>query len=166
MRLVRSWPSVVPAYRSYVVDGIERVVIDDYNYGTALRDLDDDVLLLEWDLAMGQEQLQSFARHAAAVPDEVLVAPYLLYPSGTGLPSTVWAHRRNYLQFVDEFEPTCRMFGLGMSYLPRHLLAAFDGERFDDGSFSTWHHEKVGVPVVIDWNVRPVHLNYKGYLEE
>lgn len=160
MRLVRSWPEVIPQGRAHVIDEIQRIVIKDYDYASTLRDLDDDVLLLEWDIAVGQEDLWAFAQRATAASDGVLVAPYRLYPEGTGLLGPVWAHRRNYLEFVDEDEPVCWMFGLGMVYLPRHLLAAFDGDRLDDGLFSEWHYQKVGKPVPICWDVRPVHLNY------
>lgn len=159
MQLLRSWPATIPHGRAHVEDDIPKLVIDGYDYGP-LRTLEQDVLLLEWDIAVGQEDLRAFARRAAARSDDVLVAPYRLYPDGTDLPEPVWAHRRNYLTFVDEDEPDCWMFGFGMVYLPKHLVAAFDGPIFDDGRFSEWHAQKVGKPVPIAWDVRPVHLNY------
>jgi hypothetical protein len=163
MRLLRSWPARIPEGRSYVVDDLPRLVIDGFDYA-ALRTSSDDVLLLEWDIAVGQEDLLRFAQRAAATPDDVLVAPYRLYPEGSGWSEPVWAHRRNYLEWVDEGEPVCVMFGLGMAYLPRKLLAAFAGDRLDDASFSTWHYANVGKAVPIAWDVRPVHLNYTPQL--
>ncbi len=61
-----------------MVDPLERVVIDNHDY-KALAELDSDVLLLEWDIAVGKEDVEAFARRAKATPGDVLVAPYLLY---------------------------------------------------------------------------------------
>jgi hypothetical protein len=160
VKLVRSWPAAVPPQRAHVVDAIEHLTIDGYDY-SPLRQAHDDVLLLEWDIAVSQEDLRAFAEQAQASPEDLLVAPYRLYPEGSGWPVPVWAHRRDYLTFVEEGEPTCVMFGLGMIYLPKRLIDAFDGQVFDDGRFSEWHHSTVGKPVPIAWNVRPVHLNYR-----
>jgi hypothetical protein len=88
MRLLRSWPSRIPEGRSYVVDDIERLVIDNHSYGP-LSAVDDDVLLLEWDIAIGQEDLRHFADHAAKDPDRVLVAPYRIYADTYNLTADV-----------------------------------------------------------------------------
>jgi hypothetical protein len=86
MKLVRSWPANIPEGRSYVVDDIERFVMGadndtQFDY-RRLVDYDDDVVLIEWDIAVGGEQLRTFIDRARAEPDRVRVAPYLLYRGG------------------------------------------------------------------------------------
>jgi hypothetical protein len=175
VRLLRSWPAVVPPGRAHVVDGVERLVMTDYDY-RVLADVDDDVLLLEWDIAVAREDLAVFAARAAAEPDRVLVAPYRLYISGREgereLPAPVWTHRRftspHSMRFVTPADPTCHLFGLGMVYLPRPLvlgfldfLAGMSAERtFDDGTFSQWHYSRVRRDVPVVWDASPVHLHY------
>jgi hypothetical protein len=177
MRLLRSWPSRIPEGRSYVVDDIERLVIDNHSYGP-LSAVDDDVLLLEWDIAIGQEDLRHFADHAAKDPDRVLVAPYRIYADTYNLTADVWAHRRwdgtglgtvtpSGAVTVETGDPTCNLFGLGMVYLPRRVHREFGAvarsSHFGDVSFSMWHFEHVAEEVPICWDVHPVHLNYLSH---
>jgi hypothetical protein len=174
MRLLRSWPDRIPEGRNYVVDDIERLVIERHTY-SSLRGFDDDVLLLEWDIAVGQEDLLRFAERAQATPDRVLVAPYLIYADTYGLPENVWAHRwwggqgagrvtPTGARMIETGTPTCNLFGLGMIYLPRSVLARFpEGyppAHFGDVEMSMWHYQHVAREVPIMWDVRPVHLNY------
>lgn len=172
MKLLRSWPATVPAGRAYVHDSIPRLVMRDYDY-RILGDVDDDVLLIEWDLAVGKEELVEFADRARATPDRVLVAPYRLYhyASDRDRPVPVWAHRRyigtpetGRLVHVTEDQPTAHLWGLGLTYLPRHVirrfLAAWPGD-VSDGSLSGWHHRHIEPEVPITWDIRPVHLHYQ-----
>lgn len=174
MKLLRSWPRHVPEGRSYVVDGIERLILDRYDY-TPLGDVDDDVLLIEWDIAVGEQDLVAMAEAAAERPAEVVVAPYRLYAgnhTSRSLRETVWAHRLwpDY-RHVQTGDPHCNIFGFGLTYLPRKLVrgyldartAAPDGRTwgFSDGSFSGWHYRCVKPDVPIVWDVQPVHLNYR-----
>lgn len=147
-----------------MVDAIPRLVMQDFDY-KVLSLVDDDVLLIEWDLAVSREHLQSFAKKASEQPDRILVAPYLLYnPHGT-----VWAHRRytalGQKRYVVEGEPTCHQFGLGLTYLPRELVRAFLDDYpgpFTDSTFSGWHYRNAPNPEVeIDWSCRPIHLHYE-----
>lgn len=150
-----------------MVDQLDRVVIDNHDY-RALEGLDDDVLLLEWDIAVGKEDLESFARQAKATPAGVLVAPYLLYT-----PEPVWAHRSWPGGLTPEgASPVytgaafCNLFGLGMAYLPRALIQGFCSSgwanHFGDVEFSTWHYHNVKKEVPIAWAIQPVHLNHPG----
>ena len=179
MRLIRSWPVSIPEGRSYVVDDIERVVIDKHDY-KPLSAIDDDLLLLEWDIAVGQEDLRHFAEHAAEDPTRVLVAPYRIYADAYNLSADIWAHRRwngdgvgtvspNGAVPVQTGDPTCNLFGLGMVYLPRRLHRQFAAvawaAHFGDTSFSIWHYEHAAREVPICWDARPVHLNYRSHLE-
>lgn len=168
MRLVRSWPFRIPEGRSHVVDRVERLVIANHDY-RRLAELDDDVLLLEWDIAVGREDLAGFAQRALSTPDQVRVAPYRIYN-----PDAMWAHRTwsgrgpgaAGAQPVAEGAPSCNLFGLGLAYLPRALIDGFIESRwarhFGDCEFSMWHFHHVRRDVPVDWAVRPVHLNYPG----
>lgn len=172
MIVVRSWPEEVPLGRAHVVDDLPRFVMHDYDY-RRLTELGDDVLLIEWDIAVSMEDLTRFAGQARSEPGQVRVAPYRLYAgtgSNTALSRPVWAHRRYFdpairatCAFVDDDEPTCHLFGLGMAYLPHAVLTRFTREfpgHFSDGTFSAWHHANVAAETPISWDVRPVHLHY------
>jgi len=175
LRLLRSWPAVIPDNnRSYVVDSIERLVISNHHYG-ALAAVDDDVLLLEWDMAVGQEELRQFAHHARLDPGRVLVAPYRIYADAYNIPADIWAHRRwdgrgmgtvspDGATPIRDGDPFCNLFGLGMVYLPRDLVQRYVlggfATHFGDKEFSMWHYQYVTKDVPVAWEVRPVHLNY------
>lgn len=189
MRWVRSWPAGdVPPGRAHVVDELPRLVIADYDY-TPLGALDDDVCLIEWDMALSLEDRLAFERSVSIAPAHVLVAPYRLYLLG----QPVWAHRRvfsNYrTRWVMTGETHCELFSFGLIYLPRALVRAFlaapapergrwpdvkpgdyTDSRFTDQTFSTWHlfrsskehyHELLAPRVRIAWHVNPVHLHYQ-----
>lgn len=173
MKLLRSWPSVIPPNRPYVVDGMTRAVMANHDYSSVLRHVDDDVLLLEWDIAVDHEDLVGFARRAAKTPGDVLVAPYrIYYPHLPQIP--IWAHRRwdgrpegmsnpaGAVPVTDDAEQ-CNLFGLGLVYLPRDLIRGFlaipYARHMGDVEFSIWHYRHVRRDVPIDWATRPVHLN-------
>lgn len=170
MRVVRSWPAVVPDGRCYVQDTTERLVMSDYDY-RVLSDVDDDVVLIEWDLAVDRDQFDVFLTRVAAAPDDVLVAPYKLYAPISrriDLEHSIYAHRRytsdeSAMRFVTEDDHTCHLFGFGLVYLPRALVGAYLAEHpdahFDDGAFSGWHYRNVRQDVPIAWETRPVHLH-------
>lgn len=170
VRLIRTWPRVVPDGRlGYVVDDMQRLVVRGYD-ARALVDLDDDVLVLEWDIAASKEDLATFARAAMQTPGRVRVAPYRLYPEvNPGLREAIWAHRREPGNVpVTLADATCHRFGFGMVYLPRQLLAAFADDwlaanplgNLTDETFSGWHYRTQDPEVPITWEVRPVHLHY------
>jgi hypothetical protein len=174
MRLLRSWPARIPEGRNYVTDSIDRLVISNHDY-RPLGGIDDDVLLLEWDIAVDLEQLQAFAERARERTGRVLVAPYRIPADLYHLPAPCWAHRRwdgtgqgtvvpEGARPVETGDATCNLFGLGMCYLPRALVRRFlaDGyaTHFGDKEFSMWHYQRVTRDVPIMWAVRPVHLNY------
>ncbi len=177
MKLIRSWPANIPEGRSYVVDDLDRFIMgadDDPNFDyRRLVELDDDVVLIEWDIAVGGEQLATFMARAKAEPDRVRVAPYLLYRSGghNGAPQVpFYCHRVRQpgtKTWVTPADPICHMFGFGLVYLPHALLKAFaatmrQGDRFDDTTFSRWHMRcSKHRDVPIDWDCHAVHLHYR-----
>ena len=170
MRLIRSWPADPPAGRARVDDSIERLVMDGYDY-RVLGGVADDVLLLEWDIAVGRDELARFAARACSEPGRVRVAPYPIYRSTVGLhdiPEPVWPMRRytegeQSARFVQPTDSHCHLFALGMTYLPGTVVRAFLDDwpgHFSDVSFSGWHYRNVEREVPIDWDCLAVHLNY------
>lgn len=170
MRLVRSWPAVVPEDRPHVVDGIDRFIMDRYDY-RQLGDVGDDVVLIEWDLALDRPDLERFMQRAADNPEQVRVAPYLLYPASTGKREPHYCHKirvGDNRWVTGPEDPVCQMFGFGLVYLPRVLILKFletliRNRRFSDVTFSHWHWRRaprVNRDVPIDWDVRPVHVHY------
>jgi hypothetical protein len=178
MRLIRSWPANIPEGRSYVVDDIERFVMgaagDNYDY-RHLVDYHDDIVLIEWDIAVGGEQLRRFIDRARAEPDRVRVAPYLLYRGGRDGRSPqvpFYCHRirepgmRTWVK--GPADTYCHYFGFGLIYLPQALIERFVGEmsdhgRFGDTEFSRWHaRQPIGEhrKVPIEWDCHAVHLHY------
>lgn len=178
MRWVRSWPADPPPGRAHVVDRLERLVIDDYDY-SALGELGEDVIVIEWDVAIDPYDAAAFeqACTTAGYTTGVLVAPYLLHDDA----GVRWAHRRlvgvGVERWVTLGEEYCDLFGFGLVYLPRWIVESFleapapergrpyyakPGSytdcRFTDQTFSTWHHRKFGgVPIL--WDVHPAHLH-------
>jgi len=157
-----------------VVDSIERLVIDNHDY-RPLASVEDSIVLLEWDVAVAQEDLRTFAAVAREDPGRVLVAPYRIYADTYGLPADIWAHRHwdgtgsgtvtpTGARPVASGDPTCNLFGLGMIWLPRALVRRFVEDayatHFGDKEFSMWHYARVARQVPICWDVRPVHLHY------
>lgn len=179
MRLVRSFPAEIPAGQAYVVDDADRHLNRDYSY-RGLVEFGDDLVHLDWDMAVSREDLQQFARRAARHPEHVLVAPQRVDAGDgrRGLAKPVWNMRvwiggdaRVGLRQAVETDPVAHMYGFGMVYLPAALLKGFEERwraeldagtiRFDDTGFSTWATQQQG-PAEIDWSVRPVHLHYSA----
>lgn len=170
MKVLRSWPFAIPPGRSYVVDTLPRHVMSDYSY-RGLGDYGDDILLIEWDMAVSREDLVRFAELVAERPGEVLVAPYKVYtPTRRLAPlpgGPKWVHRRyvgdkESTRWVTEDDAECDLWGLGLAYLPRAVIEeflAFWPGHFNDTAISGWHFDRYG-PVRIAWDVRPIHLHY------
>jgi len=167
---VRSWPTDPPAGRAHVVDDLPRLNIFRHDLATdpRLYTLQQDILLLEWDVALEPLERRRFEQLVAEAPDQVQVAPYRLYPTSTGLSEPVWAHRagRHGERWISFGEPTCDHFGFGLVYLPWALVLRYleagpinsQTSWFNDSNFSLWHYAQVGRPVPVHWEVRPVHL--------
>jgi hypothetical protein len=149
---------------------MERLVMDGYDYHV-LEQVDDDVLLLEWDIAIGEHELVRFAERARQTPGRVLVAPYPLYRSTISLRDlgrSVYPFRLygDYsMRWCTPDDPACHTFGFGVIYLPRILVKQYLADNwpalFNDMTFSQWHYlnaEHREVPIA--WDCPAVHLNY------
>jgi hypothetical protein len=184
MKLVRSWPAEIPEGRAYVVDDIPKFVMGrdgerQFDY-RGLVDLNDDVVLIEWDIAIGGAELALFMKRAKKEPDRVRVAPYFLYRGGRPAdrrgPGVAqipfYCHRirdpgtRSWVRGPEDKH--CNLFGFGLVYLPAVLLKAFVAQmdpasHFGDTEFSKWHMRNAPKDhrnVPIDWDCHAVHLHY------
>lgn len=174
MLIIRTVPRKIPEGRNYVMDQLDRVIIDNYDMHF-LTDLNDSVIMLEWDIAVAQHDLANFMSHCIAAPHVVHVAPYVLYPESLEeLSAPAWAHREMVnecplqLRWIDYGESTCDIFSTGMVYLPRHIcrrVAEADDlvtwqHNTTDSKLSFWYYYKIGEKVPVHWDVRPIHLHY------
>jgi hypothetical protein len=174
MRLIRSFPDPLPAGRNYVVDDCERLVNTDYSY-RGLVALDDDVIHLDWDTAVGRDTLIEFAKQCRSEPGRVRVAPQRFeagHRRGFVTPQwncLVYDHDGQALRYVTETDVEAHLFGFGMVYLPRPVLREFEDtfgaqfdagkERFGDTSFAGWHYRRFG-GAPIEWGCKTVHVHF------
>jgi hypothetical protein len=174
MYILRTWPAHVPEGKHYVVDSLDRVTIQNYDM-RFLRDMDDSVILLEWDIAIAYHDLWNFRAHCLAAPHLVHVAPYPLYPESLNeIVAPVWAHRHMVnecplqLQWVEFGDPVCDIFSTGMVYLPKEIIHRLDESdelvtwhnNINDSKLAFWHYYNIKEKVPIHWDVRPIHLHY------
>lgn len=152
--------------RSYVVDQhMESVVIYDYDYRPVLEQMDEDTVIIEWDIAISSEARKEFEDLCASWPRCVQVAPYRIYPTSSGHSSPLWVHRNEIDRPIRDGDDYCRYFGFGCVYLPisivKMYLAEIDGP-CTDHSFSIWHTLRFPEVVVpVHWLKEPVvHLHY------
>lgn len=161
MKIVRSFPKTVPPGRAYVQDAAERFVMDNYDYsGLAEFAAGEDVLLLEWDIAVSRHDLSMFTARAHLAGDWPLVAPYTLDRPGS-YPFWRFLDDGTTLRRIRDGEPDCDLFGLGLVYLPNWVIAGFPkGVHMSDGTLSRWLREQPEWrPIPIDWATRIVHLH-------
>jgi hypothetical protein len=65
------------------------VAMTGHNYVPVFEQPDDDTVIVEWDIAVSQEDVTTFTGTAWRSPGGVQVAPYRLYPRSTALPNPV-----------------------------------------------------------------------------
>lgn len=155
---LRSWVDPVPFGKAHVVDLLPRLIIANYDYRPLARfQHADQVVVIEWDVAVDPGQLACFCKHAAEHPARVLAAPYLI-----GDPAhRNWVHRDEAGHRVVEGAARCHSFGFGLTALPMVAVRAFcetwagEDKRMTDSNFSAWW----GRGADLDWSVRPVHLH-------
>lgn len=162
MRTIRSFPEIIPAGRAYVQDDTERFLMSGYDYA-GLKRFTEDIILLEWDIAVSSADLERFTAHAELFHDWPMVAPYDI-----GQPPHC-AHWRDpggnrALRPIARREPDCDLFGFGMVYLPAWVIrdcpARYQNSSvMGDGTLPRWLREQPGwEPVPVDWSIRVVHL--------
>lgn len=176
MRLVRSWPEDMTGLEEHprVIDNCERFYMPSIDY-SRLLDLDDSVLLLEWDVVVGKDELRAFAKKCLAEPDEVRVAPTRQYSTRQ------WRDQKRF-NFNEEWfvykrmnigrksleygEPFCNEFAFGLIYLPYWTIKGFmdqkvPGTQFRDREFVMWFNKATNFhPVPVEWDTNAIHMNY------
>jgi hypothetical protein len=171
VRVVRAWPAETELPdRPHVIDGWPRIPVTRRDgcsdYGPGLLAAADDLIVLDWDVAVDLDDLRRFASHVRGLSTPV-VGPNRLFDDPA---QTVWAFKRylpgeRSMRWCDESDGTCHLFGFGFVYLPRVLVVAWTaanpGEPLDDMTFSGWHYRKVAEEVAIDWSVRAAHVHYE-----
>jgi len=161
----RTVPYSVPLGRRYVYDNrTPQIKMSDYNYVPVLKQLTQDSILIEWDIAYTKEALETFIEYCKDQPQIVHVAPYKLYPISTALEKPVWVHRTyEPMWWVNRYDPYCQLFGFGFVYLPLDAVHAFletKPEKADDARFSKWYWETYKTATPIHWNVEIIHLHW------
>lgn len=182
MKIVRTYPTLNPETlrgRNRIEDEYSRHYMNDYD-NQGLITLKDNLVVLEWDMAVDPEELELFCAMAEENPDEIIVAPYKI-PVDTA-PNTaetvdqgfVYVHRivtndaTLSFRWVRPGDWQCDLFGFGMIYLPHELMKEFVADpsssphdlRMTDTNFSIWFYRKYRQKVNIAWQVRPIHLHY------
>lgn len=177
MNYFRSFPQVIPPYRRYVVDELPKLTIRHADLRTATEGLDvlgsESFTLLEWDIVVEPCYLAKWEAYIAGHPDEIVVAPYVLYPISTGHPAPMYAHTtlNNGVSYmggqtaVMSGDRYCDFFSFGMIYFPWVIWSNFlkfsPGTAWNDTEFSIWHWEYYKRRQTrILWEVRTVHLHW------
>ena len=162
MKILRSFPDDGgPPGRAHVVDDLERHLNRPYDY-SGLKAYGDDILLLEWDIAVSRLDLGIFAQRAKG-RDWPIVAPFLNrdgahYMHWRG-PNAAGGYRP-----IHKGEDWCDLFGFGMVYFPAWVLRDYppgwgNSSILSDGSLPRWLQSLPHArPVPVDWDITVVHL--------
>jgi hypothetical protein len=178
MKVVRSWPLNPPkTQKPHIIDDCERVYIKTVDY-RPLADLNDDVIHLDWDVAVGMVELRNFAKKCLAEPNTVRVAPTMMYSSRYWRDELPGDGRGWFTDWMVQVqmnvgtrpikygEPYGHFFSFGLVYLPKQILRDFvnqlkDNEQFRDREFCQWFQKSTGgTSVPVEWATNAVHLNF------
>lgn len=155
--VVRTFPPEIPPNRDYVVDQKRRFYVQDYNL-RGIEQIDADYLvILEWDIAISDEDLAFFQGEAAYSPDEIHVVPYRL-KGANGYHWSPWVgDGRKDLRWINTGRGRCDGFGFGCTWIPVRALRDYvrsTSDPLNDTNFSIWW--KRGA--VVHWSCVAVHL--------
>src|ERR1700733_3447866 len=161
MKILRSFPNETPPPgRGYVVDAIERFPQPAFDY-TELKNYGDDLVILEWDIAVSSLDLARFAGRAFG-GQWPAVAPFFNRDTGKVMH---WRQEETGLRPIWRNEPDCDLFGFGLVYLPwwviRDYPLGYGGSSIlSDGSLPGWLREHAAwKPIPVDWNTTVVHIS-------
>lgn len=138
-------------------DDIERLYTKPYDI-SGLKNFHDDIILLEWDIAVSKPDLERFTERAKG--DWPIVAPFLARDGSKYL------HQRreaNGYRPIIKNEPTCDVFGFGLVYFPAWVIRQCPQQYgsssiISDGTLPYWLQEQEARPVPVDWSITIVHL--------
>jgi hypothetical protein len=164
VKILRSFPDDGgPPGRAHVEDDLERYLNRPYDY-SGLAAYGDDILLLEWDIAVSRTDLGIFAQRVKG-RDWPAVAPFL---DRDGTKYMHWRRfgepNREQYRPIRKGEPDCDLFGFGMVYFPAWVLRDYppgwgNSSILSDGSLPRWLQSLPHArPVPVDWDIVVVHL--------
>lgn len=157
VEIVRTFPKIIPPGRDYVVDGKKRFYVQDYNLRGIEQTEADYLVILEWDIAISNEDLSFFQGECAYSPDEVHVVPYRI-PTNQGYRWSPWkGDGRKDLRWISTGAGRCDGFGFGCVWIPVYALRYFcaaSSDPLNDTNFSLWW--KRGA--VVHWSCIATHL--------
>jgi hypothetical protein len=163
MKILRSFPDDGgPPGRAHVEDDLERYLNRPYDY-SGLKAYGDDILLLEWDIAVSRTDLGIFAQRVKG-RDWPMVAPFLNRDGTHYMHWRIPADPLLTLRPIFHGEPDCDLFGFGMVYFPAWVLRDYppgwgSSSILSDGSFPRWLQSLPQArPVPVDWDITVVHL--------
>lgn len=175
MRVIRSWPMTPPDEHPRVFDNCERIYIPTTDY-RPLVDVGENLIHLDWDVAVGRTELREFARKCEAEPDRCRVAPTWAYVTrmrrdhyarGQRTELMIWKYdqRRGRMR-VQWGDPECNLFGFGFVYLPTWAFCGYVADLdpatpASDTGFGQWYFKATnGQGVPVEWGTHAVHTNY------
>ena len=184
IEIVRSWPPEqwMLEDHPYVVDNARRVVINSKRKGGTyftdyrpLYQVGQDMIHLDWDMAIGRDELRDFADRCRENPHKLRTMACRTYPTRRyqlGLDETkqtewhAW-HSLNPKVEVEPGDPYCKWFSFAAIYLPWSIWKPFV-ESFGDKrdiwcsarSLASWYHINVEDKIALDWETNIVHVNY------
>jgi hypothetical protein len=162
VKILRSFPDDGgPPGRAHVEDDLERHLNRPYDY-SGLKAYGDDILLLEWDIAVSRTDLGIFAQRVKG-SDWPVVAPFL---DRAGMHYMHWRipPGSRAVRPIHHGEPDCDLFGFGMVYFPAWTLRDYppgwgNSSILSDGSFPRWLQTlPQWKPIPVDWGITVVHL--------
>ena len=180
IEIVRSWAPEewMVTDHPYIQDNATRITIAstrEYMDYRPLIEIGGDFIHMDWDIAIGRDELKAFAAECRKNPDKLRAGPYRSYPTRRyrlGLDEThltTW-HAWHSLRPKVEVKPgdeTCMFFGMGFVYIPFAVWEGFVADsnakslKFCSGrALASWYHANVEPTIALDWNVNLVHVNY------
>ena len=188
IEIVRSWPPEqwMLDDHPYVVDNARRIVIGSqktgpntyYNDMRPLSQVGQDFIHLDWDMAVGRDELRAFADKCRQKPDKLRSAACRTYPTRRYQlgddpdKRTRWHawHSLNPEIEVNYGDPVCKWFSFAFIYVPFAIWTAFVTDfnkvhgtrpRWCSGrSLASWYHKNVSEEIDLDWDTHVVHANY------
>ncbi len=165
VRILRSFPNETPPPgRGYVCDEIERFPQPAFDY-TGLKNYGDDLVILEWDIAVSALDLARFAGRVSGL-QWPMVAPFRNRINGQ-----LMHWRSEPVALGESFrpiyqgEPDCDLFGFGLVYLPWWVIRDYPlgyggSSMMSDGSLPRWMRGHAGwKPIPVDWTTTAVHIS-------
>ena len=139
-------------------------------------ELEEDFIHLDWDIAIGRDEIREFATRCSQNPSQVRSIPYRSYPTRRRrdkwfnqkttewcawhiVPNIPGGKRR-----IDTNDPTCDLVGFGAIYIPIQMFKDYAKQETGectDFKFSEWYYNSVdnkGIP--LEWDIPIVHLNF------